>query len=180
MKSLDDKKAKLRKGVSPGWKMMMVKPSTPAPAPVPAPAPAPPPAPPPRVWTTTRDGDGSVSLGNDGTLTANIQGPNDSGGAGWSAVYSLFTERTTLTFTYNWFTSDGINYDFPFIFETPSEPSSLFNYSMANYRNSIVFSNSQSGTHTFNTSGGTYVCIGVYSTDSCCGNGQLQVRGLPV
>lgn len=77
-------------------------------------------APPPpvvtkRIWNQNRDGDGGITFTEDGALNAFIRGPNDNGGNGWSVIYSYFANPTAIQFTYQWSTTDGINFDWPIL-----------------------------------------------------------------
>lgn len=140
-------------------------------------APAPPPAPANRVWLQNRDGDGAITLTPSGTLDAFIRGPNDSGGNGWSILYSYFANPTAIQFTYQWSTTDGINYDWPILQEMQNEP---FAVSIPTWGIKMVNTNNESGSRSFTTTGNSWVVIGVYSSDSCCGDGRLSVQGLPM
>lgn len=139
-------------------------------------------APPPpvvvkRIWSQNRDGDGGISLTENGVVDAFIRGPNDSGGNGWSVIYSYFANPTAIQFNYTWSTTDGINYDWPILQEMQNEP---FAVSFPTWGIKMVNSNNESGSRSFVTTGNSWVVIGVYSSDSCCGDGRLTVTGLPM
>lgn len=134
------------------------------------------------VWRTNLDGNGSVNLTPSGTLSAFVVGPNDSGGEGWSTIYAFFANPVTFTMNYSWSTTDGINYDWPFIFQTFSEPFNPVRPPFTSSRNTIVGNvNSETGSRTYSFSGNNYwLSVGVYSSDSCCGDGRITISGLPV
>lgn len=139
--------------------------------------PATPPNPPPpaRVWSIVLDGDGSVVDNGGGSFTCN--GPNDGGGAGWSYIYSLFTSAGSFTYNFSWFTSDSIIYDWPFEWVTAADPSNPAN---VDFNTKIASTNSESGSRTVSYGANQYVVLGVYSVDSCCGNGVCTFTNVPV
>ena len=134
-----------------------------------------PPPPPPAPWTSVTDGaDASVVDNGGGSFTC--YGPNDSGGNGWAYIYKLFPSAGSFNYNYNWFTSDGIFYDWPFIDITAANPAIPAN---VNFGNKIASGNSESGTRTAAYSANDYVVLGVYSSDSCCGRGECTFSALP-
>ena len=128
----------------------------------------------PRTWTVMRDGDGSVNAGGGTPISYFIIGPNDSGGNGWSAVKSLFASATTINFTWSWSTTDGITYDWPFAIVSSTEP-----LSFTNSTPKLASANTQSGSSTLSVGAGQWAAFGVYSLDSCCGDGRCTFSGLP-
>ena len=143
---------------------------------IPTAPPAPPP-PPPRVWSILLDGaDASVNNNGGGSFTCN--GPNDTGGSGWAYIYSQFTTAGSFTYSFSWSTTDGIDFDWPFEIVTATNPATNpggFNFSGAK----IASSNNQSGSRTVSYAANDYVLLGVYSSDSCCGNGVCTFSSLP-
>jgi hypothetical protein len=133
-----------------------------------------------RIWLQNRDGDGGIALTEGGTLDAFIRGPNDSQGNGWSVIYSYFANPTAIQFTYQWSTTDGINYDWPILQEMSLEPFVLAMPDWYGFRYSLANSNSISSSRSFVTTGNSWVVIGVFSSDSCCGDGRISVQGLPM
>lgn len=138
----------------------------------------PPPVPPPPPfsgWSIVLDGaDASVVNNGGGSFTCN--GPNDSGGTGWAYIYGFFSTAGSITYNYNWFTSDGIFYDWPFEFVTSNDPSNPGN---VNFNTKIASGNSESGSRTVSYGANQYVVLGVYSVDSIFGNGVCTFSGLP-
>jgi hypothetical protein len=138
----------------------------------------PPPVPPPPPftgWSIVLDGaDASVVNNGGGSFTCN--GPNDGGGQGWAYIYGFFSTAGSITYNYNWFTSDGIIYDWPFEFVTSNDPSNPAN---VNFNTKIASGNSESGSRTVSYGANQYVVLGVYSVDSVFGNGVCTFSGLP-
>jgi hypothetical protein len=137
----------------------------------------PPPPPPGPVWSILLDGDGFVNDNGGGSFTCS--GPNDSGGQGWSYIYAQFTTAGSFTYNYSWFTSDGIFYDWPFEIVSATDPASNpggFDF----FNSKIATTNSESGSRTVSYGANDYVLLGVFSSDSCCGNGICTFSGLPV
>lgn len=140
-----------------------------------APVPPPPPPPPPGTWLSVIDGaDASVVDNGGGSFTCN--GPNDSGGNGWAYIYRLFTSAGSFTYSFNWSTSDSIFYDWPFEYVTSLDPSNPGN---VNFNTKIASANSETGGRTVSYGANQYVVLGVYSADSCCGNGVCTFSSLP-
>jgi hypothetical protein len=141
------------------------------------PPPPPPPVPPPppqTPWASNINGDGSVTDQGGGSWY--IVGPNDGAGNGWSYIYSQFGSAGNFTYGYNWYTFDGIIYDWPFQYVTAADPSNPANVSFAT---KIATTNSESGTRNVSYSAGDYVVLGVYSVDSVAGPGYCTFSSLP-
>ncbi len=128
---------------------------------------------PPRVWSTVQNRDGSVSAGGGTPVSFFIIGPNGGGGSGWTAVKSFFPSATTINYTWSWSTTDGINWDWPFAIVSASDPTS---YSSPP---KLASTNTQSGTGTLSVAAGQWASFGVFSVDSCCGDGRCTFSGLP-
>lgn len=127
-----------------------------------------------RVWTTLRDGDGSVTTGTGRALSFYCTGPNDGVGTGWSAIKSFFASATTIVYDWDWTTVDGIAYDWPFAITSATEP---FSYS---FPPKLASANTQSATNvSITVPAGQWVSFGVFSSDSCCGRGWCTFSGLP-
>ena len=136
-----------------------------------------PPAPPPPPfsgWSIAIDGDGSATDVGGGEWS--IVGPNDSGGSGWSYIYAQFGASGSLGYNFNWFTSDGIFYDWPFQFVTAADPSNPAN---VDFSTKIASSSSESGFRVAVYNANEYVVLGVYSVDSIFGAGFCTFTGLP-
>ncbi len=134
-----------------------------------------PPVPPFSGWSSVTDGaDASVVNNGGGSYTCN--GPNDGGGTGWAYIYALFSSAGSLTYSFSWFTSDGITWDWPFEFVTANNPSNPGN---VNFNTKIASTNSQSGSRTVSYGANQYVVLGVYSVDSIAGRGTCTFSGLP-
>lgn len=127
----------------------------------------------PRVWSTVQNRDGSVTAGGGTAISYFIIGPNGGGGAGWTVVKSFFPSAITISYTWNWSTIDGISWDWPFAIVTASEP---FSYSSPP---KLASTNVQSGSSTLSVPAGQWASFGVFSADSCCGDGRCTFSGLP-
>lgn len=129
------------------------------------------------VWVAgPKDGDGTITDNGGGSWY--IAGPNDSSGSGWSYIYKQFGYSGSLAVNFVWYTSDGISYDWPTAFATSSDPSIASNVSGTMAGLKIASSSSQTGTYTVNFTSGQWVVLGVYSNDSCCGNGTVTYSGI--
>jgi hypothetical protein len=130
-------------------------------------------APSPRVWSSSLDGDGSVAAGNGTAVSYYLTGPNDSSGTGWTVVRSYFSSATSFTLYWDWTTSDGISYDWPFYTINSTLPSTY------SYPAKLASQNTQAGTTSISISAGNWFSVGCFSADSCCGRGFCTFSGLP-
>ena len=130
-------------------------------------------------WNTNLDGDGSINFVVGG---ANIVGPNDGTDEGWSYIYRQFTSSGSFTYTYTLTSADeGLNVDWPFEYVTTDDPSDEANINayISDDNNTYASNVPETGTRTVNYNAGDYVVLGIFSSDSCCGRGNLLLTGLP-
>jgi hypothetical protein len=137
--------------------------------------PPPPPPPPFSGWSTNINGDGSATDQGGGQWY--IIGANDGAGNGWSYIYGQYGSAGSLTYGFNWFTGDGITWDWPFEFVTANNPADPNN---VNFNTKIASANSQTGSRTVSYAANDYVVLGVYSADSVAGAGFCTFTGLTV
>lgn len=142
---------------------------------IPESIPEPPPPPPVRFWGSNIDGtDASVVNNGGGSFTCT--GPNDGDGDGFAYIYSFFTSAGSFTYNYNWDTTDNLDYDWPFEYVTPNDPSDRNNI---DFNTKIATTTPESGSRTVTYGANEYVVLGVYSADSVFGPGICTFSSLP-
>jgi hypothetical protein len=115
------------------------------------------------------NGDGIITRTSNNTYR--IDGPNDDEADGWLFIKKYFDTETTMSIDYSWSSQDDAGLDRPIYEVTEQEPSEV------DIVNKLRDTNAQfeTGTWTINIPANRWVAIGVYSTDSCCGSGSLQL-----
>ena len=115
--------------------------------------------------------------GNDGVITRTgnntyrIDGPNDDTGSGQIYIKRYFDTPTTMTIGYEWRNQDT-GEDWPIYGVTQTEPTGAINNTTKLENNNNSY---ETGSWTINVPANNWLAIGVYSTDSCCGSGSLQI-----
>ena len=114
-------------------------------------------------------GDGTIT--RTGNNTYRIDGPNDDNDNGWLFIKRYFDTPTTMSIGYEWFNRDS-GEDWPMYDVVSEEPTGeISNANRLDDNNA----NYETGTWTINVPSGNWLAIGVYSTDSCCGSGSLNI-----
>lgn len=110
-------------------------------------------------------------------------GPNDDGiggndaDDGWVYLKQYFPSTTCLEINYEWTSFDDSNpsappsVDFPVYWTSPTEPTGIPGDDTPQ-----VGGTPADGTWNITVLGGNWFSIGIYSTDSCCGRGFLEVE----
>ena len=115
--------------------------------------------------------------GNDGTITKTgnntyrIDGPNDDTGSGQVYIKKFFNTPITMSIGYEWSNLDT-NEDWPIYEVTQTEPTGAINNTTKLENNNNSY---ETGSWTINVPANNWLAIGVYSTDSCCGSGSLNL-----
>ena len=122
-------------------------------------------------WQNEIDGDGTITFLNQ--FEVNILGPNDDEDDGWSYIKTQMSADGSITFDWEFTTSDGVEYDWGFYYVSANEP--IGNNDIDFNANIITDTDNDSGNQTINFTAGDWVSIGVFSDDSCCGPGLLKV-----
>lgn len=126
-------------------------------------------------------GDGKVLIdGYDENLPASftIIGPNDSQGTGWIYLKRYFPLGGTINIQYEWTSFDDGPFpdpnppdvDRPVYWTSAVEPTGI-----PGDLTSRVSTTPNVDTWTINIDPGEWLGVGIYSTDSCCGRGFLQI-----
>ena len=123
-------------------------------------------------WTNVNvQGDGTMT--RTGNNTYRIDGPNDNNdGGGWLFIKRYFDTATTMSIGYEWNRQDAETEDWPMYDVVSEDPTGEI--SNAN-RLDDDNANHETGTWTINVPANNWLAIGVYSTDSCCGSGSLNI-----
>ena len=123
-------------------------------------------------WTNENVlGDGTIT--RTGNNTYRIDGPNDSNdNGGWLFIKRYFDTPTTMSIGYEWNRQDPETEDWPMYDVVSEEPTGeISNANRLDDNNA----NYETGTWTINVPANNWLAIGVYSTDSCCGSGSLNI-----
>jgi hypothetical protein len=123
-------------------------------------------------WTNENvQGDGTIT--RTGNNAYRIDGPNDNNdGGGWLFIKRYFDTPTTMSIGYEWNRQDAETEDWPMYDVVSEEPTGeISNVNRLDDNNA----NYETGSWTINIPSGNWLAIGVYSTDSCCGSGSLQI-----
>ena len=123
------------------------------------------------IKVTNNGGDGSIS--QTGQTIFNIVGPNNSGGSEWLYIKKQFQTSGTLWVDYTWNNPDA-GEDWPMFDVSNTEPTGALS-SMGQSQLQNNGANDETGTWSISYNAGDWVSIGVYSTDSCCGFGTLNI-----
>jgi hypothetical protein len=123
-------------------------------------------------WTNENVlGDGTIT--RTGNNTYRIDGPNDSNdNGGWLFIKRYFDTPTTMSIGYEWNRQDEETEDWPMYDVVSEEPTGEISNANRLDDNSA---NYETGTWTINVPANNWLAIGVYSTDSCCGSGSLNI-----
>jgi hypothetical protein len=117
-------------------------------------------------------GDGSVineELDNNNRFT--IIGPNDDQDTGWVYLKQFFPTGAIFDIDYNWTSFDeGTGVDRPVYWTSATEPIGIPGDTTAK-----VEDTPENGTWNITVPPGEWFAVGIYSTDSCCGRGFLEV-----
>ncbi len=131
-----------------------------------------------RVVTGGAAGDGVVLVDDTSPETYTFVGPNnDDSTDGWVYLKQYFPTETCLQINYEWTSFDDSPspappiVDWPVYWNSPIEPTGV----PVNI-NPRVSSTPESGTWNVTIPAGQWFAIGVYSDDSCCGRGFLQIE----
>jgi len=127
-----------------------------------------------KLVTGGEAGDGVVLL--DDTNVENQEftfvGPNDDENNGWVYLKKYFPTETCLAINYQWTSfDDGTSVDRPVYWTSITEPTGEPDDTTAQ-----VGSTPDDGTWNITVPAGQWFSLGIYSTDSCCGRGFLQVN----
>ena len=123
-------------------------------------------------WTNENvQGDGTIT--RTGNNAYRIDGPNDSNdNGGWLFIKRYFDTPTTMSIGYEWNRQDAETEDWPMYDVVSEEPTGeISNANRLDDNNA----NYETGTWTINVPANNWLAIGVYSTDSCCGSGSLNI-----
>lgn len=123
-------------------------------------------------WTNVNvQGDGTMT--RTGNNTYRIDGPNDNNdGGGWLFIKRQFDTPTTMSIDYIWSNSDEEPADWPMYDVVSEEPTGEISNTNRLDDTSALY---ETGTWEINVPSGSWLAIGVYSSDSCCGSGSLNI-----
>jgi hypothetical protein len=122
-------------------------------------------------WTNVYvDGDGTIT--RTGNNTYRIDGPNDNNADGWLFIKRQFDTPTTMSIGYVWSNSDEESADWPMYDVVSEEPTGEISNTNRLDDNNALY---ETGTWEINVPSGSWLAIGVYSNDSCCGSGSLNI-----
>lgn len=132
-------------------------------------------------WKLVKNGDGVVLIDdNEGScLEYTFVGPNDSteeDNNGWVYLTQYFPTETCLEIDYEWASFDDSGegpptYDRPVYWLSSEQPTGIPGDTDAQ-----VDGTPSTGTWNITIPAGQWFSIGIYSSDSCCGRGFLQVE----
>jgi hypothetical protein len=121
-------------------------------------------------WTNENvDGDGTIT--RTGNNTYRIDGPNDDNDNGWLFIKRYFDTPTTMSIGYEWFNQDE-GEDWPMYDVVSEDPTGEISNENRLDNNNALY---ETGTWEINVPANNWLAIGVYSTDSCCGSGSLNI-----
>jgi hypothetical protein len=122
-------------------------------------------------WTNVYvDGDGTIT--RTGNNTYRIDGPNDNNDNGWLFIKRQFDTPTTMSIDYVWSNSDEESEDWPMYDVLSEEPTGEISNTNRLDDNNALY---ETGTWEINVPSGSWLAIGVFSSDSCCGSGSLNI-----
>lgn len=133
-------------------------------------------------WTIVTGGiagDGTVSVDDPrglGCPAFTFVGPNDMNSSGWVYLTQYFGIETCLDIFYEWTSFDDAGggppqYDKPVYWTSSTQPTGI-----PADTTSKVNSTPKNGEWNVTIPAGQWFAIGIYSGDSCCGRGFLQVQ----
>ena len=123
-------------------------------------------------WTNVNvEGNGTMT--RTGNNTYRIDGPNYLNGnnSGWLFIKRYFDTATTMSIGYEWFNNDE-GEDWPMYDVVSEDPTGEINNTSRLDNNNAPY---ETGTWTINVPANNWLAIGVWSTDSCCGSGSLNI-----
>ena len=115
-------------------------------------------------------GDGTILIDDLQDEEFTFVGPNDSEDDGWVYLSRYFSTETCLEIEYSYASFDGTDHDFPVYWTSPTEPTGI----PGDTTNRIT-TNPEDGTWNVTVPAGEWFSIGLYSDDSCCGRGFLEI-----
>lgn len=123
-------------------------------------------------WTNVNVlGDGTMT--RTGNNTYRIDGPNDNNdGGGWLFIKRYFDTPTTMSIGYVWSNSDEEPADWPMYDVVSEDPTGEISNENRLDNNNALY---ETGTWEINVPANNWLAIGVYSSDSCCGSGSLNI-----
>ena len=123
-------------------------------------------------WTNVNVlGDGTMT--RTGNNTYRIDGPNDNNdGGGWLFIKRYFDTPTTMSIGYVWSNSDEEPADWPMYDVVSEDPTGEISNENRLDNNNALY---ETGTWEINVPANNWLAIGVYSEDSCCGSGSLNI-----
>jgi hypothetical protein len=116
-------------------------------------------------------GDGKVLVDDLEDQEFTFIGPNDDDNDGWVYLTRRFSTDVCLEIEYQYSTFDGANFDYPIYWTSVTQPTGE-----PDDTTSRVMGDPESGTWTVSVPAGEWFAIGLYSTDSCCGRGFLEIE----
>ena len=124
-------------------------------------------------WANVTENSISGLITKTGNNTYRIDGPNDnSNSSGWVFIKRYFDTPTTMSIGYEWIGSDGNN-DWPMYEVNPTEQTGEMDN--ANRLQDTGGPEYENGTWEINVPAQNWLAIGVFSNDSCCGSGSLNI-----
>jgi hypothetical protein len=123
-------------------------------------------------WTNVNVlGDGTMT--RTGNNTYRIDGPDDGNdGGGWLFIKRYFDTPTTMSIGYVWSNSDEEPADWPMYDVVSEDPTGEISNENRLDNNNALY---ETGTWEINVPANNWLAIGVYSEDSCCGSGSLNI-----
>jgi hypothetical protein len=124
-------------------------------------------------WTNVNvEGNGTMT--RTGNNTYRIDGPNylNSENSGWLFIKRYFDTATTMSIDYVWSNSDEESEDWPMYDVLSEEPTGEISNTNRLDDNNALY---ETGSWTINVPANNWLAIGVWSTDSCCGSGSLNI-----
>ena len=123
-------------------------------------------------WTNVNVlGDGTMT--RTGNNTYRIDGPDDGNdGGGWLFIKRYFDTPTTMSIEYVWSNSDEEPADWPMYDVVSEDPTGEISNENRLDNNNALY---ETGTWEINVPANNWLAIGVYSSDSCCGSGSLNI-----
>lgn len=125
-------------------------------------------------WTLVTGGsagDGTALVDQNNSNKFTIIGPNDYLDEGWVYLKQYFPLGAEFDIAYSYSSFDeGEEVDRPIYFTSSEDPTGMPGDVTAK-----VSANPESGTWNITVPPGNWFSVGIYSTDSCCGRGFLQI-----
>lgn len=122
-------------------------------------------------WTNVNPDDNDGRITRTSNNTYRIDGANDDSGSGQVYIKRFFNTPTTMSIGYEWRNEDEEE-DWPIFEVSVSEPMGSIDDTNMLDNNSAGY---ETGSWIINIPANNWLAIGVYSTDSCCGSGSLNL-----